>query len=300
MKFLVTGATGFVGAGLVRRIRERKDTFRVVSRDPVHAAMALGQDLDVVAATDPAPRLFDGVDAVVNLMGEPIFGRRWTEEQKRKIRSSRVDGTRRLVDGMKALPPDKRPKALVSASAVGFYGPHGNEELDESAPVGVGFLPDVCREWEDAARGAEACGVRVVITRFGVVLGPQGGALATMLPIFRAGLGGPIGAGRQWMSWIHRDDVAGILIHAAEKADVRGALNATTPNPVTNADFTKALAKTLHRPAIFPVPPVMLRLLFGASAEVLTTGQRVLPKRTLESGYVFQRPELAGALAASV
>lgn len=298
MKVLLTGATGFVGPAIVRRLRERKDTFRIVTRNPVGAAQALGQDLDVVALDAPPATWFAGVDAVVNLMGEPIFGARWTPAQRARLRSSRVDGTRRLVAALGALPAEKRPKVMVSASAIGFYGARGNEELGEDAPVGVGFLPDVCREWEEAARGAEAHGIRTAIVRVGVVLGAEGGALAQMLPIFRLGLGGPIGAGRHWFSWIHRDDLAGLFVHALDRADVSGPVNGTAPHPVTNGDFTKALAKALRRPAFFPVPPFALRLAFGDSAEILTTGQRVEPRKALATGYAFRHPTIDAALAA--
>lgn len=297
MKFLLTGATGFVGPAVVRRLRERKDTFRLVTRDPVAAAQALGQDLETITLAAPAAKLFEGVDAVVNLAGEPIFGKRWSAAQKVALRASRVDGTKRLVAAMKELPPEKRPKVFVSGSAVGFYGARGNEELDETGAIGVGFLADVCREWEAAALEAEALGVRTVVLRTGVVLGPDGGALAQMLPIFKLGAGGPIGSGSHWFPWIHRDDLAGLILHAIERADVKGPLNGTAPSPVTNAVFTKALGKALRRPAFFPVPPFMLRLVFGESAEILTSGQRVLPAKALAGGYAFRYPTIDAALA---
>jgi uncharacterized protein (TIGR01777 family) len=297
MKFLLTGATGFVGPAVVRRIRERKDSFRVVTRNPVAAAQALGQDLDVASLETPAAKLFDGVDAVISLMGEPIFGKRWTPAQKAELRASRVETTKKLVAAMRSLPEGKRPKAFVSSSAVGYYGARGNEELTESGSIGVGFLADVCREWEAAALEAETFGVRTVVVRTGVVLGPGGGALAQMLPIFRLGGGGPIGSGSHWFPWIHRDDLAAMMLFAVDRAEVRGPLNGTAPNPVTNAVFTKALAKAVKRPAFFPVPPFMLRLVFGESAEILTTGQRVLPAKALAAGYAFSYPEIGAALA---
>ena len=296
MKFLLTGATGFVGPAVVRRLRERKDTFRVVTRDPVSAAQALGQGLETYPLSAPVARLFEGVDAVVNLMGEPIFGKRWSPAQKFALRASRVDGTKRLVAAMKELPPEKRPKVFVSGSAVGFYGARGNEEIDESGSIGVGFLADVCREWEAAALEAEALGVRTVVLRTGVVLGPGGGALAQMLPIFRLGGGGPIGSGSHWFPWIHRDDLAGLILHAVDKVEVKGPLNGSAPSPVTNAVFTKALGKAVRRPAFFPVPPFALRLAFGESADILTSGQRVLPAKALATGYSFQYPTIEAAL----
>ncbi len=296
MNVLITGGTGFVGQALYSRLIKRKDAVRVVTRNVVSAVQALGQEVVTVSPTADPKALFAGTQAVVNLAGEPIFGRRWSKAQKEALRSSRVDGTRRLVDAILALPAEQRPKVLVSGSAIGFYGPHGDEELDESSGPGSGFLATVCRAWEDEARRAEGAGVRVVILRTGVVLGPFGGALAQMLPFFKIGAGGPIGSGRHWFSWIHRDDLVGMIIHALDHAGVTGVMTGTAPGACTNAAFSKALGKALHRPAFLPTPPFALQLLFGESASILTTGQRVTPRRALESGFSFQFPTVDAAL----
>jgi uncharacterized protein (TIGR01777 family) len=237
-------------------------------------------------------------DAVVHLAGEPV-AQRWTEEAKTRIRQSRVEGTLRLVKAMENAWP--RPLTFVCASAVGFYGDRGEETLTEASRPGAGFLAEVCEEWEKAAASAEPLGIRVVRLRIGVVLGRGGGALRRMLPPFRLGMGGRIGSGRQWMSWIHIDDVAGLVRFAIEQPLVAGAVNATAPQPVTNADFTRTLAGVLRRPAIFPVPPAALRLMFGEMASVMLESQRVLPEAAAAAGYAFRygtlRPALRDAVA---
>ena len=225
-------------------------------------------------------------EAVVHLAGEPV-SQRWTESTKRKIRESRVDGTRRLVDAMAKNPP----KVLVSASAVGYYGSRGDEILTESSAPGTDFLANVAVEWEREARRAEQFGVRVVSLRIGVVLGADGGALAKMMPIFKLGLGGPIGDGRQWMSWIALDDLVRLISFAIEN-DIRGPVNATAPNPVTNREFTQALATAVHRPALFPVPKFVLRTFFGEMAQIIWASQRVLPEAAQAAGFKFQRDRL--------
>jgi hypothetical protein len=235
---------------------------------------------------------------VFNLAGEPVAEGRWTAERKRRIRDSRVLGTRNLVAGLAA--QESRPRVLVSASAVGYYGDRDDEVLDETSSSGHGFLAEICVEWEREALAAERLGIRVVCVRTGIVLAPGGGALARMLTSFRLGAGGKLGSGRQWMAWIHLDDEVGILIHASQDARIRGAINAVGPRPVTNAEFTRALGHAIHRPAFLPVPMTALRLAFGEMSEILTASQRVLPREAERTGYTFKHPELAGALAAAL
>jgi uncharacterized protein (TIGR01777 family) len=293
MKALVTGATGFIG----RRLLARLPGAVVLTRDPEHARRSLPHGVTPIrwdpVQTLPPAEAFQGVDVVFNLAGEPV-AQRWTDERKVRMRESRVTGTRNLVEGMRGL--QSRPKALVSASAVGYYGNRGNETLDESSPPGSDFLADLCRAWEaETARAAEI-GVRPVCLRFGIVLGRDGGALAKMLPPFRLGLGGRLGSGEQWMPWIHVDDVVGIAMHAAEKNDLSGPVNAVGPAPATNAEFTRTLGDVLHRPAIFPVPAPALRIVAGEMSAVLLSSQRVFPRVAERSGYTFRHPTLEGAL----
>jgi uncharacterized protein (TIGR01777 family) len=299
MKVTVTGATGLIGTALVAALKERGDEVTVLSRNPDQAARELG--VEAVAwdpMAEPAPSsAISGRDGVVHLAGEPV-AQRWTESVKRSIRASRDLGTANLVAGIAASEP--RPGVLVSSSAVGYYGKHGAEIIDESAPAGSDFLAEVCVEWERRARAAEELGLRVVIVRTGVVLDSGGGALKTMLPPFRAGVGGPVAGGRQYMPWIHLDDIVGIYLAALDGEGWSGPVNGTAPEPVTNADFSKALGRALGRPAIFPVPAFAIRTLYGEMAEIVTEGQRAVPARTLESGYVFQKPELDAALRSAL
>jgi uncharacterized protein (TIGR01777 family) len=299
MKVTVTGATGLIGTALVAALKGRGDEVTVLSRNPEQAARELG--VEAVAwdpMAEPAPSsAISGRDGVVHLAGEPV-AQRWTESVKRSIRASRDLGTANLVAGIAASEP--RPSVLVSSSAVGYYGKHGAEIIDESAPAGSDFLAEVCVEWERRARAAEELGLRVVIVRTGVVLDSGGGALKTMLPPFRAGVGGPVAGGKQYMPWIHLDDIVGIYLAALDGAGWSGPVNGTAPEPVTNAEFSKALGRALGRPAIFPVPAFAIRTLYGEMAEIVTEGQRAVPARTLESGYVFQQPELDAALRSAL
>jgi uncharacterized protein (TIGR01777 family) len=295
MRTLVTGATGLIGRALI----ERLGIAVVLSRDPERAKRALPAVEAYAWSPEAGPPPADalgGVDVVFNLAGEPVAEGRWTAEKKCRIRDSRVLGTRNLVAGLAAL--EKRPRVLVSASAVGYYGDRGDEEIVESFPAGHGFLAVVCVEWEHEALAAEALGMRVVCARLGIVLGQGGGALTRMLPVFRLGAGGKLGDGRQWMPWIHVDDVAGILLHAGQDERLRGGINVVGPRPVTNADFTRALAQAVHRPALLTVPKIALRLAFGETGELLTCSQRVLPKLAEQTGYVFKHAALADALKA--
>jgi hypothetical protein len=232
-------------------------------------------------------------DAVVHLAGEPI-AQRWTAAAKQRIRESRVEATRRLVAQLAKL--ERAPRVLVAASAIGIYGSRGDEVLTEASAPGSDFLAEICVAWEQAAREAAALGIRVVSVRFGIVLGREGGALARMLPPFRLGVGGRLGSGRQWMSWIHLEDALGLLEFALGRDALAGPLNATAPNPVVNAEFTRRLAAALHRPAFTPAPAFALKLMFGEMAGMLLNGQRVEPRAALAAGYTFRYPELAPAL----
>lgn len=246
----------------------------------------------------PSQEVFRGIDVIFHLAGEPIAEGRWDSAKKARIRETRVTGTRRLVDALESLP--NRPPVLISASAVGYYGDRGDEILDESSPPGKDFLAEVCQAWEAEALRAAARGVRVVTARIGVVLGDGGGALTRMLVPFKLGLGGRLSDGRQWMSWIHLDDLAGLLLQAAENSAIAGPMNAVAPEPLTNREFTRSLAAALHRPAIFPVPKFALNLAFGEMSSILLASQRVLPQVALKAGYRYRYPKLADALRAAL
>lgn len=296
MRLLITGATGLIGRPLCRLLSDEGHTVIALSRSPRNAGgMAAEKVYEWQSQSGPPPaEALEAIDAVVHLAGEPIAGRRWTDEQKRRIRDSRVISTRHLVNGISAASP--RPAALISSSAVGFYGDRGDERLDEDAAPGQGFMPEVCREWEAEAARAGESGVRVVLVRTGVVLARGGGALEKMLPPFRLGVGGRIASGRQWFPWIHLDDIVGIFRHAAFSPSLGGAVNGVAPAVVTNKEFTEQLARVLHRPALFPVPEFALRMMFGEMADVLLGSQRVIPRRLAESGYEFLYPQLMPAL----
>ncbi|MDO8210968.1 TIGR01777 family oxidoreductase [Conexibacter sp. CPCC 206217] len=302
MRVTVTGATGLIGTKLVAALSGRGDQVTVLSRNPGAAREKLGHDIEAVAwdpSAGPAPvEAMSGRDGVVHLAGEPV-AQRWSDEVKARIRESRSVGTRNLVASLGAAEP--RPRVLVSASAVGYYGPHGEEQVDESTPPGSDFLAGVCVAWEHEALAAEDLGVRVARVRTGVVLDPDGGALAKMLTPFKLGAGGPVAGGRQYMPWIHADDLVGIYLAALDGDDRwAGALNGSAPTPVTNAEFSKALGHALHRPAVAPIPRLALKLLYGEMEQIVTTGQRAVPKRPLELGYAYKHPQLDEALRAAL
>jgi uncharacterized protein (TIGR01777 family) len=301
MRVAVTGATGFIGRALVPALRERGDSVIALSRDIFRAKEILGDGIELVhweAGGRPGP--WEGelsrADAVVNLCGQGIFAKRWDTAFKARIWSSRVDGTRQIVEAMGR--KQQRPGILINASAIGVYGPRGDELLDESGAPGHDFLAQMVQAWESEAAKAEPLALRVVRLRIGVVLEKDGGALAQMLPPFRLFLGGWMGTGRQYFSWVHRDDVVGIILYALDHDDIHGAINVTAPQPVTNKAFSVALGRALRRPALVPVPAFALRLMLGEAAEIILSGQHVVPKALTAAGYRFKHPQLAGALQA--
>jgi uncharacterized protein (TIGR01777 family) len=290
MKVAVTGATGLVGSALVPLLGTKGHEVRPVSRRFGSGGLVWDPETGALEGETA-----EGLDAFVHLAGESIASGRWTEARKQRIRDSRVDGTRKLCETLAKL--ERKPEVLVCASAIGFYGDRGDELLDESSSSGAGFLAEVCREWERATEPAREAGIRVVNLRFGVILSPAGGALAKMLPPFRAGAGGRLGAGEQWMSWIAIDDAVGAIRHALTHPDLAGPVNAVAPNPATNADYTRTLGRVLKRPTIFPVPAFAARLAFGEMAdEMLLASTRVRPAALEQTGYRFRFPDLEPAL----
>lgn len=297
MKVLVSGASGFIGSALCDALLARGDSVAGLTRDPQRAR---GTNPSVIwhawepSLERPPAAAFEGVDAVVNLLGEKI-NQRWTDDAKRRIMESRRTGTRNLIATIAGL--ESKPKVLVNQSAIGFYGDRGEAMVDESADSGEGFDAEVVREWEAAAREAESIGLRLTIVRTGHVLDPSDGLLAELLTPFKLGVGGPLAGGRQYMSWIHIDDEVGILLWAIDNEKVSGTINATAPNPVTNRSFSQALGHALHRPAAVPVPGFVLDLKFGSEfGAVLRGGQRVMPRRALDLGYEFRHTDIDEAL----
>jgi uncharacterized protein len=305
LRVAVTGATGLIGSALLAALREREAHVTVLSRDPAQALAGLGADARAPVEAmrwkpieEPAPaKAFAGRDAVIHLAGENV-AQRWTARARRAIRDSRVVGTRHLLAGLREAEP--RPGTLISASAVGYYGAHGEEPLDEEAPPGEDFLAQVCAAWESEAQRAGELGVRVVLVRTGVVLDRRGGALGRMLLPFRLGLGGPVAGGRQYVSWIHGGDLVEMILEACEDARWSGPVNATAPEPAANRDFARALGAVLGRPALLPVPGAALRLLYGEMARIVTDGARVVPAKPLVLGYRFRHPQLMEALRSAL
>jgi uncharacterized protein (TIGR01777 family) len=303
MRVFVTGGTGLVGSRLLPRLRQRGDQVVLLSRRPAVARERLTAEDRLVEGDPMRPGSWmDAVgecDAVVHLAGENVFARRWKEEFKQLLLDSRVKSTENIVEALARNPRTAAgsPRILVNASAIGYYGAHGDEELDEDSPPGNDFLAGICMAWERAAQKAEAVGIRVVRVRVGVVLDRSGGPLALMLTPFKLFVGGPVGSGRQWMSWIHFQDLVGLFLLGLDNSAAQGPLNGTTPNPVTNRDFSTALGRALHRPSFLPGPTFALKAWFGEVAQVITTGQRVLPRRALALGYSFRFPTIEAALA---
>jgi uncharacterized protein len=296
-RVLITGVTGFVGSALAAELAEAGCEVVGLSRDPARAKESVPALLDAYAwnGVDPPDRAaFEGVTAIVHLAGEPVAGL-WTAGRRKRIESSRTVGTRVLVDAIAAR--SSRPKVLVSASAIGYYGePPGDREITEDHPRGGGFLADVCAAWEHAAQRATSLGLRVVCVRIGLVFGREGGSLAAMLPAFKAGAGGPIGSGKQIWPWVHVRDVTGILRRAIEDQRFSGVYNATAPNPAPQREIAKKIGEILRRPSFMPAPAFALRTLLGDFASEMLASRRVIPKRTLEAGYEFLFPELEPAL----
>lgn len=305
MRLLLLGCSGFVGRELVPFLLELGHELTVVSRQaqpfPALSGVRLAcLQLDPAVAEqwnhEGLMQALDQADGVVNLAGEPIAEKRWTPEHRRQLLASRVATTENLMHAMAQL--SQPPGVLVNASAVGYYGTSENDCLTETSPSGSDYLSQICREWEAAAAQVPS-GCRAVVMRIGIVLGPDGGALGKMLPVFRLGLGGPVGSGRQWMSWIHRHDLCRLIASALEDASFQGTYNAVAPQPVTMGRFADALGRALGRPSFLPVPGPILQILLGDGAKVVLQGQKVLPQRLLDKGFHFQYPEVTAAIAAA-
>jgi uncharacterized protein (TIGR01777 family) len=296
MKITLTGASGLIGTKLVAELKARGDDITVLSRDPVAASAKLGvEGVEWDPRSGPAPAAaLDGRDAIVHLAGEPV-AQRWSAKSKREIHNSRERGTRNLVDGLRAT--DKTPSALISSSAVGYYGTHGDEQVTETTPPGDDFLAGVCEAWETEALRAQESGLRVAVIRTGVVLDKNGGALKKMLPFFKLGIGGPVAGGGQYMPWIHADDLVALYV-AAVDGDWSGPFNASAPEPVTNREFSKTLGRAIKRPAFAPVPGFAVKILYGQMAEIVTEGQRAVPQAALSRGFEFRHTDIDEALSA--
>jgi uncharacterized protein (TIGR01777 family) len=294
MRILLTGGTGFIGRALCQRLLADHHDLIVFSRHPERVPQLCGAGVHGVG--DWAQLDGVAVDAVINLAGEGIADRRWTAARKRRLRASRIDVTRALVDWMAR--NTQPPTRLISGSAIGWYGDQGARELDEAAAPLPDFAHELCRDWEAEAQRASALGARVCILRTGVVLDPSGGMLKKLLPAFRLGLGGRLGDGSQWLSWITRDDLIELIVFLLHHPELVGVFSATAPNPVTNRTFTEALAAAVRRPALLTTPACALRLVFGEMAQLLLGGQKVLPRRIVAAGFAFRHPQLNAALAA--
>jgi uncharacterized protein len=303
MRVFLTGGTGLIGRRLIKLLVGRGDEVVLLTRRSIVAQEMFGATCKAVSG-DPMQlgewmKAVDDCDAVVNLVGENIFARRWNDAFKQMLFDSRIRSTQHVVQAMAAVPkrPDGTPKILVNATAIGYYGYHADEQLTEDSPPANDFMANICVEWEKAARAVEPAGVRCALVRIGVVLDKEGGALKELLTPFKLCAGGPVGSGKQYMSWIHHEDMTGILLFALDNAAVVGPINATAPNPVTNKAFGKALGAALHRPSFVWTPTTMLKLGLGGVAEIITQGQRVIPKKAMTLGYPFRFPTLEVALA---
>ncbi|WP_218082777.1 TIGR01777 family oxidoreductase [Anthocerotibacter panamensis] len=294
--FVVTGATGLVGRALSRQLLERGDQVVVLSRNPEQARSQVpgASDYRAWGPTSVPQEVLEGADGVIHLAGAPVLGERWSKSYKEQILTSRTEGTRALVDAMARCTAP--PRVLVSASAIGYYGFRDDTALRETAPAGSDFLAQVCVRWETEANRAQTLGIRTVILRFGIILDAETGALAKMLPPFRNFVGGPLGSGRQWFSWVHRDDVVGAICYALASPTLKGTYNCTAPEPLTMVEFSQVLGQTLSRPSWAAVPRLALEVLLGEGAVILVEGQRVLPTKLEQAGYRFRYPTAAQAL----
>ncbi len=296
MKILMTGGTGFVGTQLTSRLTRDHHEVTVLTRSlkgTKEAFPGISYLEGDPTKKGPWQESIKKHDAVINLAGASIFSK-WTEEHKKAIRESRVNTTRNIVEGIPSDPG--RPFTLLSTSAIGYYGFHGDEELNEDSAPGTDFLARIAVEWEGEALKARDKGARVATTRFGIVMGEKGGALSQMIPLFKKYIGGPIGSGKQWFSWVHTKDLAEAFIFLLKHPEISGPVNVCSPNPVRNTDLAKALGKALHRPSFVPAPAFMVKLVLGEFGSVILEGQRVIPRKLLESGFVFQYPDIEKAL----
>jgi len=298
MRILITGASGLIGTALQKSFEEKGYEMLLASRSEPKSERDIQWNADAGFADEDLLRL-EGLDAVIHFAGESISALRWTDEKKKAIRDSRVHGTRTMIEAFARL--EKKPKVFISASAIGFYGDRGDEEMTETSSVGDTFLSEVSKEWESESRRAEDMGIRTVLLRNGIVLSKDGGALATMMTPFKLGVGGVVGSGKQWMSWVSLDDAVGIVNYALENENLRGAVNVVSPNPVTNEEFTKTLGEVLYRPTFLPLPEFAVNLVFGEMGDaLLIDSTRVVPKRLLDSGFKFRYPEIKSALENAV
>ncbi len=298
MRILITGASGLIGKALQNSFEAKGYEMLLATRSEPKDAQHIQWNADTGFADEDIERL-EGLDAVIHLAGESISALRWTDEKKKAIRDSRVFGTRTMIEAFARL--EKKPKIFISGSALGFYGDRGDDEMTEASAAGTTFLAEVCKEWEAESRRAEDVGIRTVLLRTGIVLSKDGGALATMLTPFKLGVGGVVGSGKQWMSWISLDDVVGIINYALENENVRGAVNVVSPNPVTNEEFTKTLGSVLYRPTFLPLPEFAVNLVFGEMGDaLLIDSTKVIPKRMKDAGYEFKYTDLKKALEHAV
>ena len=298
MKVLITGASGLIGTALQKSFEEKGYEMLLASRNEPKDDEHIHWNMDTGFADDDLTRL-EGLDAVIHLAGENVSGLRWTDEKKKAIRDSRVFGTRTMIEAFARL--EKKPKVFITGSAIGFYGDRDDDEMTETSAAGDTFLARVCKEWEAESRRAEDMGIRTVLLRTGIVLSKDGGALATMLTPFKLGVGGVVGSGKQWMSWVSLDDVVAIINFALENENLRGAVNIVSPNPVRNEEFTKTLGSVLYRPTFLPLPEFAINLVFGEMGDaLLLASTRVIPKRLVDAGYEFKCTELKTAIEHAV